>query len=150
MRSTSQLKRQLVDYRLNYTSSSFTILWHTALIYVANAILDEGNDDNWYSYVLFCLHGYERLSKSWRVARAISKGLLSMAMRSGHMSGTTARRILQTIQSGDDHDDGDSDIRATFMLDLSTASPNSSTVEQLADEFEENADMQDFTNLFDK
>lgn len=153
-KSTAQLKRLIVDYRLKYVSSSFTILWHTALIYVANAILDGDHGENWYSYILFCLYGYERLSKSWRVARAISKGLLSMALRTGHMSGKAARRILRDLDRGVgvggsvDEEDGE-DIRATFMLDLGAASPANSTVEQLADTLEENADLQDFTNAFE-
>lgn len=38
--SVAQLKHLISDYRLNYESSAYTILWHTALIYVINAILD--------------------------------------------------------------------------------------------------------------
>lgn len=149
MRSTAQLKRLVIDYRLNYASACFSILWHTALIYVANAILDDERDENWYYYMLFCFYGYQRLSKSWRVARAISKGLLSMALRKGRITGNSARQLLRDL----DRPDGDAalqEIRATFMLDLSNAgSPGSSTAEHLAESFDANADMQDYTNVFD-
>lgn len=149
LRSTAQLKRLVVNYRLNYPSSCFSNLWHTALIYMENAILDDEHDENWYYYMLLCFYGYQRPSKSWRVARAISKGLLSMALKKGRMTGNSARQLLRDL----DRPDGDAalqDIRATFMLDLSKAGiPGSSTAEHLAESFDANADMQDYTYVFD-
>ena len=147
-RSTAQLKRLLIEYRLNYASASFSILWHTAMIYVANAILDDESED-WYYYLLVCVYGYQRLSKSWRVARAISKGLLSMAVKKAHMTGNAARQLLHALQRPDTNSVL-KEIRATFMLDLGGSdSPRSSTAEHLADSFEANADLQIYTNLLD-
>lgn len=135
---------------MNYVSSSFTLLWHTALIYVANAIVDGEADKNWHFYMLFCLCGYEQLSKSWRVARSISKALLSMMMQKGRISSTAARKILQDVE--ENSTDGiPEEIRATFMGDLGLAlsRPGHATVEHLAHAFEENAAIQDYTNIFD-
>lgn len=146
-----RLKRLIVNYRLNYTSSNFTILWHTALIYVANALFDNDRDGDWYSYLLLCLYGYQRLSRSWRVAEAISKGLLSMALCNGDISSTAARRILLDFENrSPDRISGG--IRATFMVDLHRAlsEPSSSTVECLADQFEDNLMLREYTTFFDE
>ena len=150
-RSTTRLKRLIVNYRLNYTSSSFTILWHTALIYVANAVFNSNKDEDWYSYLLLCLYGYQRLSRSWRLAEAISKGLLSMALRNGDISSASARRILLHFENrSPDRIAGG--IRATFMVDLRRAlsEPSSSTVEYLADQLEDNLMLREYTTLFDE
>ncbi|EXU95357.1 Zn(2)-Cys(6) zinc finger domain protein [Metarhizium robertsii] len=157
-RSTTRLKRLIVNYHLNYTSSSFTILWHTALIYVANAVFNSNKDEDWYSYLLLCLYGYQRLSRSWRLAEAISKGLLSMALRNGDISShnvtissASARRILLHFENrSPDRIAGG--IRATFMVDLRRAlsEPSSSTVEYLADQFEDNLMLREYTTLFDE
>lgn len=149
-KSTTQLKRLIVDYRLNYASSSFTFLWHTALIYVANAILDTEGDQNWHFYMLFCLCGYEQLSKSWRVGKAISKALLSIMIREGRITSDAARKILAKVESNST-DEIPEEIRATFMGDLRLALswPGHATVEHLAGSFEENAAIHDYTNLFE-
>lgn len=44
--SVAQMKRLIFDYRFRYQSSSYSILWHKALIYVANDILDSAVDEN--------------------------------------------------------------------------------------------------------
>ncbi|KJZ68893.1 hypothetical protein HIM_11715 [Hirsutella minnesotensis 3608] len=118
--STSQLKGLIISYRVTYASSSYSILWHTALIYVVNELLETMKEENWQSYLLLCLYGYERLSRSWRVARAITKGLLSMALRRGGISSGVAIRVLNALgHSSSDQLLGG--IRATFMLDLARA-----------------------------
>lgn len=140
-----------MNYRLNYASSSFTILWHTALIYVANALLEQPHSKDWYPYLMLCIYGYEQLSQSWRVADAISKGLLSMMLRKGGMTSENAHKILRDLEkSSPDRLPGE--IRATFMLDLNRAvvEPGSATVEHLADQFEDNAMLSDYTNVFDR
>ena len=148
--STIQLKGLIVDYRLNYVSSSTTFLWHTALTYVANAVLDGEYDDNWSFYMLFCFCGYQQLSRSLRVGRAISKALLSMMLQKGRITSSAARRILKDVEDYGT-DAIPEKIRATFMgdLGLSLSSPGHATVEHLADSFEENAVIHDYTNLFD-
>ncbi|KAG6178471.1 hypothetical protein E4U27_003741 [Claviceps purpurea] len=150
--STAQLKKLIVNYRLNYESSNVTILWHTALIYVANAILETNpKDKDWYTYLLHCLYGYKSLSQSWRVAKSITKGLLSLTIRKGGMSSEKASQILRDLENNDTHQ-MPGEIRATFMLDLDRAlsEPDTATVEYLANQFEDNVIMERYTNLFDK
>ncbi|KAF4508846.1 hypothetical protein G6O67_005177 [Ophiocordyceps sinensis] len=148
--SVAQLKRLIFDYRFRYQSSSYSILWHTALMYVANAILDSVMDENWYSCLLLCIYGYESLGRSWRVAEAITKALLSMTLRKKDVSSDAARRIVRDLENKNWARIPGS-IRATFMadLDLAMSDPGSATVECLAAQFEENAMLRDYTNLLD-
>ncbi|KHN96822.1 uncharacterized protein MAM_05378 [Metarhizium album ARSEF 1941] len=150
--SVSQLKQLIVNYRLNFTSSSYTILWHVALTYLANAVLYEPKEENWLFYFLLCVYGYERLRPSWRVTKSISTALLSLALRKGDISSPTARRILSDIEqtAGADQSPDSEGIRATFMADLHLArsDPQSATVERLADDFEANILLQEYTNAF--
>ncbi|KAL7915456.1 N-terminal fungal transcription regulatory domain-containing protein [Trichoderma velutinum] len=148
--SISQLKQLVVNYRLHFASSTYTILWHTALIYLANEILNTPKDDDWFFYFLLCVYGYERLRRSWRVTASISRALLSMALRKGDITSSTARRILKDLQS-DRFRKRFGEIRATFMadLDLAASDPGSATVEKQADDFEHNAMLRDYTNLLD-
>jgi hypothetical protein len=145
--SVEQLKRLIIIYRSNYTSSAYTMLWHTALIYVANAVLQDKQDPEWRFYFLLCIYGYESLRRSYRLAEAIGRGLLSMTLRNGDLSTREARQILQQLQerglSG-----ASGDIRATFMVDLDLAmtDPVEAKVESLAHRFEEMALFQEFTN----
>lgn len=150
--STTRLKRLILDYRKHYISSTYTILWHTALLYAANAILEssEIEQKKWYPYIMLILYGYVRLSGTWRVAKAVSKGLLSMIVGRGDMSSEVAWRIMGDLDGdGLDGDDLEERIRATFMLDLRKAvdEPDMSTVEKLAEDFEGNAMMMEYTNV---
>ncbi|KAI9163631.1 N-terminal fungal transcription regulatory domain-containing protein [Paramyrothecium foliicola] len=152
--SVNQLKRLTIDYRLNYKSSAYTILWHTALIYVANAVLQEKNNNGGEGglfFFLLCVYGYERLRRSWRVTESVTAGLLSMMLRKGDISGDMARRIMNDLQQKS-LGDMPGKIRATFMvdLDLAMSDPKSATAENLASTFEENALFRDYTNEFEE
>ena len=144
-----QLKRLIIDYRLKYKSSAYTMLWHTAMVYVANAVLETPEEDSFF-YLLLCLYGYEGLCRSWRFTEAIVGGILSMTMRDGGISTPIARRILKHVQSNSLRSVPD-ELRATFMVDLNLAmsDPGAATVEKLARSFEDNAQLKDFTTIFD-
>ncbi|KAK4082759.1 uncharacterized protein Triagg1_1649 [Trichoderma aggressivum f. europaeum] len=149
--SISQLKQLVVNYRLHFASSTYTILWHTALIYLTNEILSTPKDDDWLFYFLLCVYGYEQLRRSWRVTASISRALLSMALRKGGITSSTARRIMKDLQS-DNFRKKFGEIRATFMadLDLAATDPSSATVEKQAGDFEHNAMLRDYTNILDE
>ncbi|KAM0321591.1 hypothetical protein ACHAQA_010017 [Verticillium albo-atrum] len=146
--SVNQLKRLIINYRSRYQSSTYTILWHTALMYVANAVLNDTGDPEWRFYFLHCIYAYESLRKSYRLAEAIGRALLSMTLRNGDMSGLEARAILQQLRlRGLDHPAGV--IRATFMgdLDLALTNPDEAKVEYLAEQFEGAALFQEFIDM---
>jgi hypothetical protein len=97
------------------------MVWHTALLYVANAMLQGIEQEDWLVYFLLCLYGYEGLGKSFRVAEAMGRGLLSMAMCNGHLSGDHSRWIMADFQRRKLWDNVKGEIRATCMLDLDLA-----------------------------
>ena len=53
--SVKQLKRLVVDYRTNYGTSTYSILWHTGLLYLANAVLHGEEDPEERLYFLLCI-----------------------------------------------------------------------------------------------
>lgn len=126
------------------------MLWHTALTYVANAVLLEPEDSEWRFYFLLCVYGYESLRRSYRFAETIGRGLLSMTLRNGDITGCEARRILTQV-TGRALNGAPSDIRATFMadLDLAMTDPHEATAEKLADKFEDLALFQELVNTED-
>lgn len=149
--SVAQLKHLITDYRLNYRSSTYTFLWHTALVYVINAILNGERTQNWYSDLLLCICAYESLSRSWRIAAPIAKSLLTLAMQKSNMPSGTARHILNDLEK--EHQNPIlGDIRATFMadLDLAQSDPSSATVEHLAKQLEDNMLLSDFTTFLEE
>ncbi|UNI22310.1 hypothetical protein JDV02_008209 [Purpureocillium takamizusanense] len=148
--SVGQLKRLILNFRLHYKSSTYTILWHTAMIYVANALLHDAKEEGWFFYFLLCVYGYERLRRSWRVTGAVAKGLLAMTLRNGDISSHMARQILQDLERKK-LSEMPEPIRAQFPvdLDLALSDPKSATAENLADKFEYTAMLGDYTHEFD-
>lgn len=147
MASLNQLKQLILVYRSKYVSSAYTMLWHTGLTYVANAVLLDTSDSEWRFYFLLCIHGYESLRRSYRFAEAIGRGLLSMTLRNGDISGGEARKMLQELR-GPALNEGSGPIRATFMadLDLALTNPDEATAENLADRFESLALFEELIN----
>ncbi|KFA46182.1 hypothetical protein S40293_03792 [Stachybotrys chartarum IBT 40293] len=135
--SVNQLKRLVLDYRSNYESSCYSLLWQTGMLYLVNAILESPRDPEWHLYFLLCIYGYEALRRPYGVSATIGKGLLSMTLRDTDMSGDEARRILEELQGGEASELRDY-LRATFMADLkmAAADPKNASVENLAQEFE--------------
>ncbi|KAF4917750.1 hypothetical protein CGCVW01_v009536 [Colletotrichum viniferum] len=149
--SVNQLKQLVVRYRCNYESSAYTMLWQTALIYVANAVLHNTEDPEWRLYFLACIYGYEGLRTSYRVAEVISRGLLTMSLQEGDISGSEARHLLKQVTEPEGAG-GKGDVRATFMadLDLAMTDPEAAKVENLAKRFEDVALFSDFTTMDDE
>lgn len=148
--SIAQLKELVVQFRLHFASSTYTVLWHTALIYLTNELLVSPKDEDFFFYFLLCVYGYERLRRSWRVTASISRALLSMALRKGGITSATARRILKDLRA-DKFRKKYGEIRATFMadLDMAESDPSNATVERQAEDFEHNAMLRDYTNILD-
>ncbi|KAH7247419.1 uncharacterized protein BKA55DRAFT_739434 [Fusarium redolens] len=145
--SVNQLKRLIVVYRKNYMSSTYTMLWHTGLIHVANANLGDTKDPAWRFYLFFCIQCYGRLRQAYRFAEAIGRSLLSMALQQGDLPASEARHIMEQYEENR-LINPPYDIRATFMADLNLAmtNPSEASVESLADRFEDIAIFQEFTN----
>jgi hypothetical protein len=145
--SVNQLKQLIIRYRSSYESSTYTILWHTALTYVANAaMLDADEDPQWRMYFLLCIYGYETLRRPFRISEAIGRGLLTMMLRDRHITSEDAREILRQLEERGLNNRSE-DIRATFMGDLMLAlkHPERATVEHLAGDFDDMALINEFT-----
>ncbi|RYO90667.1 hypothetical protein DL766_002864 [Monosporascus sp. MC13-8B] len=147
--SVNQLKTLIVEYRTNYMASAYSILWHSGLMYLANAMLRDTSDPEWRLYFLLCIYGYESLSRPYRISEVIAQGLLSMTLRDTNMSASEARKIMEDLhECGLDHvkKNMEEEVRATFALDLTLAlsDPAGATVENMAKEFDSFATFQDF------
>jgi hypothetical protein len=92
--SIHQLKHMLLGFRHTYGCSSYAIFWHMALLYVANAALEDISDPQWRAYFNLCVTSYGDLFGSFHVVEGIVRSLLSIALRKGMMSGTEASSIL--------------------------------------------------------
>ncbi|KAG5759330.1 hypothetical protein H9Q72_012538 [Fusarium xylarioides] len=148
--SVNQLKRLVVVYRETYACSSYTMLWHTALIHIANAILGDTKDPAWRFYLFFCVESYGELRRAFRFAETIGRSILSMALQQGDLSTDEARRLMVQFEENRLTSPSE-DIRATFMADLNLAmtDPEEASVESLSDRFEDIALFREFTNAGD-
>ncbi|KAF4440587.1 Nitrogen assimilation transcription factor nit-4 [Fusarium acutatum] len=148
--SVNQLKRLVVVYREKYACSSYTMLWHTALIHIANAILGDTKDPAWRFYLFFCVESYGELRQAFRFAETIGRSILSMALQQGDLSADEARRLMVKFEENRLTSPSE-DIRATFMADLNLAmtDPEEASVESLSDKFEDIALFREFTNAGD-
>ncbi|OIW25547.1 hypothetical protein CONLIGDRAFT_621354 [Coniochaeta ligniaria NRRL 30616] len=97
--SIHQLKHMSLGFRNTYDCSSYAIFWHMALLYVANAALEDINDPQWRAYFNLCLTSYGELFGSFRVAEGIVRSLLSIALRKGMMSGEEVQAALQRVNA---------------------------------------------------
>ncbi|KAI0432189.1 hypothetical protein F5Y09DRAFT_354010 [Xylaria sp. FL1042] len=149
--SVNQLKRLIVDYRSRHAASTYSVLWHNGLIYLANAML-RCTDPEWHMYLLLCIYGYERLNRTYRMSEVVAQGLLSMTMRDTNMAGSEAYKIMEELRErGLIHvqEDLEDKIRATFMVDLNLAltNPEAARAENMANEFIDLATFQDLVDL---
>lgn len=147
--SVNQLKGLIVEYRTNYTASASSILWHSGLLYLANAVLQEPLDPDWRVYFLLCIYGYEGLGRPYRIAEVVAQGLLSMTLRDTNMSALEARKVMEDLREhGLDHVKNDiaDQICAPFMLDLTLAlrDPEEAMAENMAKKFDSLAIFQEF------
>ncbi|KAI1313725.1 hypothetical protein F5Y03DRAFT_106137 [Xylaria venustula] len=149
--SANQLKRLIVEYRSRYAASTYSLLWHNGLIYLANAML-RCTDPEWHMYLLLCIYGYERLNQTYRMSEVVAQGLLTMTMRDTNMAGSEAYKIMEELKErGLIHVDEDLEkrIRATFMVDLNLAltNPEAARAENMANDFNDLVTFQDLVDL---
>ncbi|KAI0805335.1 hypothetical protein GGR55DRAFT_690676 [Xylaria sp. FL0064] len=149
--SVNQLKRLIVEYRSKHAASTYSLLWHNGLIYLANAML-RCTDPEWHMYLLLCIYGYERLNRTYRMSEVVAQGLLSMTMRDTNMAGSEAYKIMDELRErGLIHvqEDLEDKIRATFMVDLNLAltNPEAARAESMASDFIDLVTFQDLVDL---
>ncbi|KAK2057882.1 hypothetical protein LY76DRAFT_515356 [Colletotrichum caudatum] len=106
--SVEQLKRLLLLYRLRYRHASLSVLWQTAVIYVANAVIREagvaeqdpevssGEQERAF-YLDLCLAGLEDLYVSFPVFGSITQGIMGMALRNAAIRTERAAQLLRQL-----------------------------------------------------
>jgi len=122
--SVNQLKRLILVYMTNFATPSYTFLWHTALLYVANATLRDAPNRGWREWFQICLAGYENLSASFRVAGTIAQGLLAMAVRNRAMGSAEAGQMAKQLKAKTAAFGKGEDGRGSLILDLDLAMTN--------------------------
>lgn len=104
----NQLKRLLLLYRLQHKLGLFSVFIHTAILYVANAMIREastairngsmGMSDEWYFYLDLCIAGNHSLFGSFRAFGTLTEGIMAMALRHGAITPRQARRVAGDLQ----------------------------------------------------
>ncbi|KAK0377588.1 hypothetical protein CLIM01_05067 [Colletotrichum limetticola] len=104
--SVTQLKRLLLLYRLRYKNANYSVLWQTAVVYVANAMIQEGGlslradgqpGNEWKFYLDVCLAGLEDLYASFPVFGSIAQGMVGVALRHSAIRTNKATRVLAQL-----------------------------------------------------
>lgn len=146
--SVNQLRHLIFQYRSSYEESAYSILWQTALTYVATAALNDPKDSAWRPWFLLCIYGYETLRRPFRITESIGRALLMMTMRETTMTSHDAQALLKQLRERGLPSNIEGGIRATFMGDLSMAvtDPEGARMENLANEFDAMALFKDFIN----
>jgi hypothetical protein len=119
------------------------------VIYVANATIrpDYHNKDEMQFFVNLCVASLEELSMSYRVFGAITKGIMSMAIRQGSIERTQVKRARRRLRETEKRfvvDESSTDeMMAKWMVDLDLALTNSVEAQggKLAREFDRMSDL---------
>ncbi|CAI0642728.1 unnamed protein product [Colletotrichum noveboracense] len=148
--SATQLRRIATTYLQTCASASHSFLWHTALLYVANAAIREPTQafdvSERRSDFRTCILGYQKLQRCFRLSQVIVRGLLSMVLREGLITSAEARAIIRDSEEKGKHHP-EAEMVAPFVLDLDLCMMDrtAALVDRLAAEFEEIAILNEFT-----
>ncbi|KAL3300258.1 nitrate assimilation regulatory protein nirA [Colletotrichum asianum] len=133
--SVNQLKRLCLLFRLHYKKARFSGLWQTAVIYVANAMMQEAAQSNiqhgrpgreWRFYLDLCLAGLTDLCVSFSTSGAISRAVVGMALQNGGLKAAEANRVLVELKRLEmAHEEArlrlNGNAEATWVIDLDLA-----------------------------
>ena len=147
--SVNQLKRLFLVYKASFASANHSFLWHTALLYVANAMLrnrELGVDPEWETWLQMCLSGYKDLSRCFKVAETIYRSLLSMAMRNGVMTAAEAQDAIEQLGVALNNPKMIEEPTSMIVdLDLAMTDPLAARAGTLAEQFKDLALFDEFT-----
>ncbi|KAK1991243.1 hypothetical protein LX36DRAFT_590915 [Colletotrichum falcatum] len=153
--SVDQLKRLLLIYRLRYRHAGLSVLWQTAVIYVANAMIREAgaaaaldpeaspSDQECGFYLDLCLAGLEDLYVSFPVFGSITQGIMGMALRNAAIRTEKAARVLRRFgeiekQHSANHGMTDkAEARCIVDFGLALTDPEAAQGRNLADQLSE-------------
>jgi hypothetical protein len=116
-----------------------SILWHTALLHVANAVLNDLGSVDWRFYFITCIRGYAHLFTGFLVSKGIAQSLLAMALGKKAIAHQDAVYLIEELQNNDGSRRKLTDKSSGFIVDLDRAvyDPEGAMVERLSDQFEQ-------------
>ncbi|KAM4062337.1 fungal zn(2)-Cys(6) binuclear cluster domain-containing protein [Hirsutella rhossiliensis] len=147
--SLNQLKHLALVFRYTFACAMYAAFWHVALMYIANAVIQDTEDPQWRGYLMLCLDGYGDLFGAFPVAGAIAKSLLSMALRLSVVTSSEARVLMAGIYEKGAHHPSTEQISASFVVDLDLAVTDRAAAElaNLNNSFDDLVMFQEFTQL---
>ncbi|KZL64102.1 C6 zinc finger domain containing protein [Colletotrichum tofieldiae] len=123
--SVKQLKRIVLFYRHSHPESSYSFFWHSALLYLANAMLAEakvpGHAPDWLFYLRLCITCYQTLYTGFPLAKGITLSLLSMALEKGAMDIPQTRAIRRDLELRGKHHMIPDQVPVYWVVDLDLA-----------------------------
>jgi hypothetical protein len=142
------LKKLVIVFLENQESADYSMFWHIALLQVANSALNDTSDPEWRFYFTICIRGYQKLLGAYRFAEPIARGLLSMALRNGALTSLEAYSLHEEVLEAGRHHEQLKRIQSKWKVDLNLAITDSKAAQAdtLADQFEQLAIFNEFTN----
>lgn len=152
--SVSQLKRLMVTYQARTPAEVSTVHWHTACLYVANAMIrGHGEYKGRRSYFSRCLEGYKMLYPRYAVTVPIFKSLLSMAVSHGVITSQEAYDAVGQLLAKSNRGSGQQSsavepAEGCFMIDLDLALTDmvAANVDSLSQRFDDMVMFENFTH----
>lgn len=136
-------------FHSTYPCAQYAAFWHVAPLHIANAVLQNTSDPYWWPYFMLCLDSYADLYGAFRVAGAIIKSLLSIALRLRVITPSKAQALMAQVDEKGIHHSHDQSISASFIVDLDLADvdPLAAQLMSLSNSFDDMALFGEFTEL---
>ncbi|KAM0267911.1 hypothetical protein ACHAPA_005509 [Fusarium lateritium] len=133
--SIQQLKRLVYQYRSNFESAKYSIIWQSGMLYLVNHILRDLSNNEAQFYFLLCIRGYQYLARYMPFVSGIMKSIFAIALQQGIVLKEDTRRLLREVQSENHSSHG---FFSAYPVDLAAASNDlpGSSLEKLVEYFE--------------
>ncbi|KAJ4002792.1 hypothetical protein NW766_012724 [Fusarium irregulare] len=138
--SIEQMKRLLLSHRSDMGPEVLSIFWQSCVIYVANAVIHSGDDQNERQfYVNLCLIGLQELYLSYRISGTMVKAIVVMAIRNGALENYQAVDIRRRLGETATRFEMDTwVVRSWVIIDLNLAVSDSAGAQggKIAEDFD--------------
>lgn len=137
--SVKQLKRIILVHLTQQDSTTPSIIWHAALLWVANAILNDCQDHQSRIYFAICVQEYLKLSRSFHIASDIAQGLIVMAQEKQVISPVESAALAKNFEEVEENSRLIRQKVSGFTVDLDLAQTDlkAASVDHLNDRFKQ-------------
>lgn len=138
--SLNQLKCLVVEYRQWQPSALYSILWHTSMLYIGNAVLSKPwSNADWRFYFGLCVNAYLQLFTCYRIAGGFLQALIFIAVKNGLVSRAEAKNIVIQLGVKGTVLQAPPSVHSTHIVDfeLALTDKSSSQIEMLAEKIGE-------------